>query len=140
MIARLDRPTLARLAGLGYSDALIGQRFGLSRRTVARRRAQWQIATTWPPEPSHGTVHRYRALGCRCKPCTAAEAAYSASYRADVQAASLESARWHGEPWEAEEDTYLLEGPGSLLSRSLKLGRTYYAAQRRIQYLRTLAD
>lgn len=34
-----------------------------------------------PPPAQHGTVSKYK-LGCRCRPCRTANAAYNAAYRA----------------------------------------------------------
>jgi hypothetical protein len=42
----------------------------------------------------------------------------------------------YAEPWSPSQDRELLLGQGTLAERSRRLGRTYYAAQRRLFKLR----
>lgn len=45
--------------------------------------------------------------------------------------------RW-AQPWTPAEDHELLHGDGFLRERAARIGRTYYAAQWRLQHLRKL--
>jgi hypothetical protein len=39
-------------------------------------------------------------------------------------------------PWTQEDDRELLTGPGTVAQRAARLGRTYYAANARLSFLR----
>lgn len=67
--------TLPQLVAAGLSDREIANKFGVHARTVLRWRQRATLPSRWTPTaPAHGTPSRYRR-GCRCTPCTAANAA-----------------------------------------------------------------
>jgi hypothetical protein len=81
-----------------------------------------------------GTTTGYRQGG-RCSACKAAHYEDKVLRDADMQRLSLPAPRQH-EPWTADDDHDLVTGPGTMLQRSKRLGRTYFGAVRRSEYLR----
>lgn len=56
--------------------------------------------------------------------------------RRAAQVNTIQRAHRMSQPWTAEDDHYLLTGPGSVSARAKALGRTYYAACARLTQLR----
>ena len=131
----MNRLQLLEAVGQGLSDAQVADRFGVSGRTVLRWRIRYGIASQWTPSESpHGTTARYRA-GCRCQACRAATARARRLYVAKANRATAAAPRWR-EPWTPDEDAYLMDAThGSVLERALALGRTYTAADLRLDKL-----
>ena len=133
MTYHIDPVKLAELASEGLSDRELAEIFSCDPRTILRRRQAHGIASQWTPRgASHGTLSRYRA-GCRCEPCTVANASYFRAYGRRLQQASA-AAHSFGEPWTTAEDAVLLEIGASRASR--RLGRTYFACTNRLARLR----
>jgi len=73
---------------------------------------------------------------------TTAEArAYAAARAADYAALQQEttacSADAYAERWTSSDDDYLLNGAGTIWHRAVVLGRTYYAARKRLARIRS---
>lgn len=64
-------------------------------------------------------------------------AARAADYAARAQGFTGLYAPAYGAPWTPQEDHYLLTKPGSIWDRAASLGRTYYAARKRLALLRS---
>ena len=136
MTYHIDPVKLAELASEGLSDRELAEIFACDPRTILRRRQDHGIASQWtPPGASHGTLSRYRA-GCRCEPCTVANAAYARAYTHRLQQASA-AAHSFGDPWTTAEEAILLEIGASRASK--RLGRTYFACTNRLARLRSEA-
>ena len=133
MTRHIDPVKLAELASEGLSDRELAEIFACNPRTILRRRQDHGIASQWtPPGAPHGTTSRYRA-GCRCEPCTVANAASARAYNHRLQQASA-AAHSFGEPWTTAEDAVLLEIGAARASK--RLGRTYFACSNRLERLR----
>jgi hypothetical protein len=52
------------------------------------------------------------------------------------QARTAAKAVANAEPWTLADDRELLTGPGTVAQRAARLGRTYYAANARLSFLR----
>lgn len=115
-------PALTRLAGQGWSDARLADRFNVSERTIIRWRQRHGLASQWAPERApHGSVGRWKT-GCRCTPCRAANAACQRRYIERMQALTINAPR-HGLRWTVEEDAVLLSL--TIRDAAFTLGRTW---------------
>lgn len=136
----LDAEQVAELVDAGWSDRRIADRLGVSARTVLRWRGRLGLASRWTPEvPPHGNVSRYRR-GCRCSACASANVAAAAEWRQTYQTSTRPTATRHRARWTPQEDTYLLEHPGTVAGAARALGRTYQACAERLRYLRAQLD
>jgi hypothetical protein len=133
-VTALPSDDLRRLAGAGLSDAAIAAALGKSARTILRWRQRLGIPSSWAPARAEcGTASGY-AAGCRCAPCKAANVAATRDRR---QACNRITPNVRaGAPWTPQDDAYLLRGPGTLLERARRLGRTYVACEARLVILR----
>lgn len=134
-----DRTGYDRLVAQGLSDPQIAARYGVSARTVLRWRIRDGLASRWQPQlAAHGTP-ACGARGCDRPECIAAHRADATArrhaYLADMTRQTLPAARSH-QPWTLADDDELLNGPGTILERALRLGRTYRACELRLQVLR----
>lgn len=119
----------------GYSDTEIADKLGVSARTVLRWRKRAGLPSMWTPYVAPcGTESAY-SRGCRCLDCRRAHADAQARTRAVYAALTRRALRGY-ETWSAEDDTVLLEGPGTLAERAQRLHRTYEACRQRLALLR----
>lgn len=132
----IPRARLARFVNEGRSDVQIARLEGVSARTVLRWRQHYSMPSQWiPPRTArHGTVSRYQS-GCKCRDCSAANA-HAASERRRRLNHTTRHAPSYGLPWTASDDLELSRGPGTVLDRAVRLGRTYGAAVQRLEQLR----
>lgn len=133
---------LRQLAGQGMSDPEIAREFGVSARTVLRRRHALGIGSEWkPPLPPHGTSRRYDPPHkCRCRQCTDANTAEQREWRQAQKRATEPHASRLGEPWTADEDRQLLAADATTAALARKLGRSYDATRKRRDRLRQEAS
>lgn len=133
-----DRSELAPLVDAGMSDQEIADRLGVSARTVLRWRKRLDLASRWTPATSpHGTLHRYRRLGCTCTACRAANAAARAKHADRLTRATAATAYRAFEPWTPAEDAVALAH--TPLDASRLLGRSWSACCNRRTLLRRRA-
>lgn len=135
-VATIDTDALVNLVEAGWSDARIGDRLGVSSRTVLRWRGRLGLASRWTPEiPPHGNLSRYRR-GCRCSVCSGANVSAAAEWRQTYQTSTRPTATRHRARWTPQDDALLLEHPGSIASAARALGRTYAACCERLRWLK----
>lgn len=128
---------LREMAATGYSDAEMGEAFGVTSRTILRWRKAARIPSGWvPPEPAptqHGTPNAYRRRKCRCTPCIRANRRAQGDFLDRVQRETGRNAVHHGEPWTPADDAVVRMRPP--LEAALDLGRTYAAVTQRARVL-----